>query len=64
MHNCVAIKIGDCYHIRDLDTGTTIGYIFDKLVQIQPTGDGFFGVDEKGVGYVYDKNGCFLRNEY
>lgn len=65
MHNCVAIKESNGYHIRDLDTGCTIGYItIENLVSLVPTNDGFFGTDDKGVGYVFSKDGCLIRNEY
>lgn len=64
MHNRVAIKEGNCYHIRDLDTGMTVGYITEDLVSLVPTATGFFGTDKNGVGYVFDDTGCLIRNEY
>ena len=64
MHNRIAIKEGNCYHIRDLETGQTVGYINEKLVSLVPTANGFFGTDEQGVGYVYDDTGCLIRREF
>lgn len=64
MHNRVAIKDGNFYHIRDLGTGMTVGYIHENLVSLVPTATGFFGTDANGVGYVFDSTGCFIRNEF
>jgi len=60
-----AIKIGSCWHIRRVRDSTTVGYVFDDLVQLIPIGGGMLqGVDKKGTVYIYDSNGCFIRNEY